>query len=236
MTGVQTCALPISVISKVEIDLGELSGIVMDDMVPVWNITEEICKPKVEVAVAGNVSYYAHHIPLEDLDAGALAVPEGEDLFSVVFSQDEMLVRTENEAHHQLKLVRLRPMHPQKDQTALEYSLQTNRRILRHADRQALGQPRYLWTKGEVERMLGAYEVFSEFELEDIRPDMRGEVEALDMNPFLRVHSFLPQKRKIALILHAKNSSDIFRYEKMFFLLAELQLCTEEYEWIGIMR
>ncbi len=225
-----------AVISKVEIDLGELSGIVMDDIVPVWNITEEICKPKVEVAVAGNVSYYAHHIPLEDLDAGALAVPEGEDLFSVVFSQDEMLVRTENEAHHQLKLVRLRPMHSQKDQTALEYSLQTNRRILRHADRQALGQPRYLWTKGEVERMLGAYEVFSEFELEDIRPDMRGEVEVLDMNPFLRVHSFLPQKRKIALILHAKNSSDIFRYEKMFFLLAELQLCTEEYEWIGIMR
>ena len=87
-----------------------------------------------------------------------------------------------------------------------------------------------------MERILSAYEVFQDFELVDICPDMQGETETLDMNPFIRVHSFLKQKRKIAVVLHAKDSSDIFRYEKMFFLLAELQLCTEEYEWTGILR
>lgn len=84
--------------------------------------------------------------------------------------------------------------------------------------------------------MLSAYEAFADFELADICMDMQGEVKALDLNPFIRVHSFLKQKRKIALVLHAKDSQDIFRYEKLFFLLAELQLCTDEYEWTGILR
>lgn len=225
-----------AVVLKVGIDLEELSDFVIDDMVLVWNVSEEICRPKVEETVAGNVSYYAHAIVLEDRNAGHLAVPEGEELFSVIFSDKEMLVRTEKEAHHQLKVLKIEPMYEEKDHTVLEFAIQTNHRKLRHADRQALGQPRYLWTRGEVERILSSYEVFNDFELIDICPDMQGEIEAVDMNPFIRVHSFLKQKRKIALILHAKNHEDIFQYEKMFFLLAELQLCTEEYEWTGILR
>lgn len=225
-----------AVILKVGIEMGELSDYVMDDMVLVWNVAEEICKPTAEMSVAGNVSYYVHRIPKEDNDAGCLAVPEGEDLFSVIFSEREILVRTENEAHQQIKLLKIEPMYQEKDHTALEFPLQTNLRNLRHADRQALSQPRYLWTKGEVERMLGSYEVFQEFDLIDIRPDVPQELEPISMNPFIRVRSFLKQKRKIAVVLHAKDGEDIFRYEKMYFLLAELQLCTDEYEWIGILQ
>lgn len=221
---------------RVEIDLEELSEFVADDMVLVWNLSEEICKPRVDVTAAGQVSYYAHQIPLGDSQAGYLAVPEGEELFSVVFSENGLLVRTEKEVHHQMKLLKIEPMYQEKDHTRLQYPLQTNQRNLRHADRQALGQPRYLWTKGEVERILSSYEVFRDFELVDICPDMQGEVEPVDLNPFIRVHSFLKQKRKLAVIFHAKEDADIFRYEKMFFLLAELQLCTEEYEWTGILR
>ncbi|MDE7312401.1 MAG: hypothetical protein K2N87_12410 [Eubacterium sp.] len=226
-----------AVIQKVSIELGEFSGFVMDDMVLVWNVSEIVCKPKVDVAAAGIASYYIHQIPLDDLDAGYLAAPEGEEQFSVVFSDSkrQLLVRTEKEAHPELKLLKIEPICLEKDHTALLYPLQSNQRILRHADRQALKQPRFLWTKGEVVRMLSSYEVFRDFELLDIRPDMQGN-RAIDMNPFIHVHSFLKQKRKIALILHAKDATDIFRYEKMFFLLAELQLCTQEYEWTGILQ
>lgn len=225
-----------ALILRVGIDLGELSDFVMDDMVLVWNLSEKVCKPQAGVSAAGNTAYYVHSIPLEDNRAGYLAVPEGEDLFSVVFSENEMLVRTEKTAHHQLKLWKIAPVNEEKDNTLLQFPLQTNQRKLRHADRQAAGQPRYLWTKGEVARILSSYEAFDGFELVDVCMDMTGEVEAVDMNPFIRVHSFLKQKRKIAVVLHAKDSTDIFRYEKMFFLLAELQLCTDEYEWTGILR
>lgn len=222
-----------AVISKVAIELGEFSDFVMDDMALVWNVSEHICKPNVDVSVAGNVSYYVHRIPKEDGYAGCLAVPEGEELFSVIFSEQEMYVRTEKEAHPKLKLLHIEPMNEEKDHTVLEFPLQTNTRKLRQADRQAFLQPRYLWTKGEVERILSSYDVFKEFELIDIRPDVQGETEPIFMNPFIRVQSFMKNKRKIAVILHAKDSEDIFRYEKMYFLLAELQLCTEEYEWTG---
>ncbi len=225
-----------AVIQKVAIDLGELSGCVMDDMALVWNLRQEVFQPKVTVTAAGHQSYYEHQILLEDQNAGYLAMPEGEDLFSVIFSENGLVVRTGKEAHPHLKLLKIEPMNPEKDHTALRFPLQSNVRNLRHADRQAMGQPRFLWTKGEVERMLSAYEVFADFELEDICPDLQGELQALDVNPFIRVHSFLKQKRKIALVLHAKDSQDIFRYEKLFFLLAELQLCTDEYEWTGILR
>ena len=224
-----------AVVVKIAIELGELSDFVMDDMTLVWNLSEHSVKPEVDVTVAGNTSYYVHQIPLEDSQAGYLAVPEGEDLFSVIFSREKILVRTEKEAHHQLKLLKIEPMHEGKDHTLLQYPIQTNSRKFRHADRQALGQPRFLWTKGEVERILSSYAVFCDFELVDVCPDKQGEVQALDLNPFIRLHSFLKQKRKIAVFLHAKDQTDIFRYEKMFFLLAELQLCTEEYEWTGVL-
>lgn len=225
-----------AVVSKVAIEMGELSDFVIDDMVLVWNVSEQMCSPQIEVSVAGNISYYVHRMPKEDSHAGYLAVPEGEDLFSVVFSDQEMLVRTEQKMHKELKLLKIEPMYEEKDHTALEYELQTNQRTLSHADRLALGQPRYLWTKGEVERMLHSYEVFKQFELIDIRPDIQGETEPIVMNPFIRIQSFFKQKRKIAVMLRVKDPEDIFRYEKMYFLLAELQLCTEEYEWTGILR
>ena len=66
--------------------------------------------------------------------------------------------------------------------------------------------------------------------------DLTEEFDVLDVNPFIRSHSFMKKKRKLTIVLHPKDGTDIFRYEKMFFLLAELQLCTEEYQWTGILR
>ena len=66
--------------------------------------------------------------------------------------------------------------------------------------------------------------------------DFKESVPVLDMNSFIKSHSLLKPKRKISLILHPKNSTDIFRYEKMFFLLAELQLYTDEFEWTGVLK
>ena len=67
--------------------------------------------------------------------------------------------------------------------------------------------------------MLHSYEVFKQFELIDIRPDIQGETEPIVMNPFIRIQSFFKQKRKIAVMLRAKDPEDIFRYEKMYFLV-----------------
>ena len=72
--------------------------------------------------------------------------------------------------------------------------------------------------------------------LVDICTDLPRELEGLDLNPFIKENSLLQRKRKITIILHPKDETDIFRYEKMFFLLAELQLCTKEYQWTGILR
>ena len=123
-----------------------------------------------------------------------------------------------------------------KDLTGLLYPLQTNKRKLRHADRQALTSPRFICTKGEIERIISSYEVSDEFDLIDICMDLKETVPVLDMNSFIKSHSLLKPKRKISLILHPKNSTDIFRYEKMFFLLAELQLYTDEFEWTGVLK
>ena len=89
-------------------------------------------------------------------------------------------------------------------------------------------------TRGEAMAMLIPD---SEFELVDVRPGTKEDkMEVMDMNPFIRVHTFLKQKQKLVLILHARDPADIFRYEKMFFLLAELQLCTQEYQWTGVLQ
>lgn len=232
----QRCVPQEAIVARVEVDLGEFSEYVENDMVLVWNLSQEIYRPQIELAAAGNAAYYMHRIPLPDSAVGCLALTEGEEVFSTVVTKDSICIRTQTEKYKNIELAKIERMDMQKDHTALRFPLQTNRRRIRHADRQAYAQPRYLWTRGEVERILRSYEVFSEFELEELCIDRPGELDAIDMNPFVKVHSFLKKKRKLAVVLHAKDQTDIFRYEKMFFLLAELQLCTQEYEWTGIMR
>ena len=225
-----------AMVEKVEIMFGELSHSVINDAVLVWNVQEEMHKPSVEIAAAEREAVNIHRISLPDEEAGYLAMPEGEDYFCTVFSEGELFVRTEKEVHKNMKLFKIARMDSKKDYTALLYPLQTNRRNMRHIDRQAQLSPRYLWTKGEIERRLSSYEVFQEFELLDICMDLTDKLDVLSMNPFIRSHSLMKKKRRLTIVLHAKDNTDIFRYEKMFFLLAELQLCTEEYQWAGILR
>lgn len=224
------------VVQKVEIILGELSEHVIYDAVLVWNVQEEIYKPSVETAAADNEGVYIHKILLPDKDSGYLAAPEGEDFFWTVFSQDGISVHTRKRAYENMKLLKIAHMDINKDLTGLLYPLQSNYRNMRHADRQALNNPRCIWTKGETMRTLSSYEVFNEFEFVDICMDLQGEIPGIDMNHFIRSNSLLKSRRKVAVILHPKDSKDIFRYEKMFFLLSELQLYAAEYEWTGILK
>ncbi len=225
-----------SIVKKISIDSGELSGYVMNDMALVWNISKIPHKVRAQESAAGEDSFYAHQMQLPDRSAGYLADPEGEDSFEVIFSKDDVLVRTHNRAHSSIDLVKINPMDEKKDLTDLSFPPATNQRNMRHVDRQALGCPRIVWTRGEVERILSSYEAFEDFELEDVRLDIPGEIAGIDPNPFIRTHSFLKQKRKITAVLRPRDSSDIFLYEKMFFLIAELQLFTDEYEWAGVIR
>lgn len=223
-------------IKKVGIDLGEFSKFVMDDMVLVWNLSKETYKPHIDISVTSNASFYTHKILVQDMDACYLAIPEKEEQFHTVHYENGIVVRTQEKAHESLDLLKIGRMDMKKDHTSLAYPLQTNHRDMRHVDRQALLHQQFLCTKGEVERILSSYDAFQDFELAGICPDIPGEADVIDMNPFIRTHSFLKQKRKIAIIFHPKDDTDIFRYEKMFFLLSELQLYTQEYEWRGVLE
>ncbi len=219
-------------VEKVEISLGEFSPFIINDAVLVWNLQEEFCKPSVETVASLRTPVYVHEIPLEDSAAGYLAAPEEEDSFTVVYRKGALVLRTEKAAHDRVRLLKIPQMNVEKDYTGLLYPAQSNCQEAGIA----YSQPRFVWTKGEVMRVLSSYDTFGEFELLDICLDMPGEVEQIDLNPFISSHSFLKHKRKLALVLHAKNGQDIFRYEKMFFLVAELQLYTHEYEWVGILK
>jgi len=225
-----------AVVVKIAIDLGGLTDFVSSDAVLVWNVSKELYNTRAKMGAADGISFYEHQVPLQDLESGYLAVLEKKEPFTAVFSKEGLCLRTQREAQGSLELLKFHRMDMRRDQTVLLHALQTNHRNAGQADRLAARQSRFVWTKGEVSRMLHAYEAFHDFELEDICPDMPGELPAIDLNPFIQTHSMLKSKRKMALILHPKDSSDIFQYEKMFFLLAELQLCTEELEWTGIIR
>lgn len=225
-----------AVIQKTEIMLGELSEFVINDAVLVWNVQEKMYKTSAEVTAAGKEGIYIHKVPLSDKNAGYLTVLDEEGLFQNVFSDEGLSVRTTKEIYENIELLKIACMDREKDLTELLYPLQTNQRNMRHIDKQALNSHRCIWTKGEVERILSSYEVFKEFEFIDVFMNLKEEADIIDINSFIKEHSLLKSKRKITIILQAKDNKDIFRYEKMFFLLAELQMYTDEYEWLGILR
>ncbi len=120
------------------------------------DVQKEIYKTRAWAAPAGKEEVYMHKIMLENTDVGYLAVPE-EEFLQTVFSQDSLYVCTRKREYQNMKLLKIACMDADKDLTGLIYPLQTNKRQMRHIDRQALSSPMCLCTKGEIERIISSY-------------------------------------------------------------------------------
>ncbi len=216
----------------------KLNENIHNDMVLLWNI-EEITEKVSSGTIAGvNEILYRTKIPINK-ESGYLAVKGEIERFYTIQSEEELIVNTEEKEINTIDLIRISNTGGEKDNTKFFLPIQTNKRKLSHLDKQA-DMYGGVNTQGEIERRLKTYEVYKLFNLEQIEvlEDLNIEkskecIHTFDYNSFITSHTFLKPKRVLHIKFTAKDKEDILLYEKLSFLVSELQLYYREYRCVG---
>lgn len=220
-------------IKKVVLDLEEAGGYLHTDMVLVWNIEEFKADTQAAVIPGEKAVFYEHKIDLPRAALSCLAVLEEEESFYTIYNQEAILIRTETRGYDSIKLLRIAKEDPEKDNTRLLYPLQSNKQNIRRMDKLAYYRPKFVCTMGELQRMMTSYEACEGLRLERACIKDPADYGGWDCNYFIPAHRLADKRRVLLLSFLAVDKNDIFLYEKMNFLLSELQLHTDEYQCAG---
>jgi len=128
------------------------------------------------------------------------------------------------------------------------FETQSNAKKMRRTDRLAESGRRQVFTRGEIERICGLYTGISgSLRLADVYIDEKSEKrdqtdqkaygedspDFFDLNYFIEDRQIDGSRKRLVFRFDALDRGDIFLYEKMWFLVSELQLYFNEYKCIG---
>ena len=116
------------------------------------------------------------------------------------------------------------------------YEPQSNAKKTRHADRIAENGRRTVFTRGEIERICGSYvSIGGSLRLADVYicDDSVDYPDCVDLNYFIEDRQIEGSRKRLMFRFDALDRRDIFLYEKMWFLVSELQLYFNGYRCIG---
>lgn len=220
-------------VTKILIHEPAIENCIQFDMILVWNVQETMIEIEAYKVPGDKITLYEHRIGKIDPKNGYLVYTEESDNLYTVTTEDSLLIRSENKGYDQINLIQIMKYDMEKETTRLAYSLQSNRRLMRHIDRQALLQPKQLATLGEIKRLLTSYEAYESFELKTITFDETDIEGTIDCNPFIHSHNLLKDRKRMLFSLQPSGQVDFLSYELLSFLISELQLYFEEYHCTG---
>ena len=223
-------------IVRCQIDISELNSFIRTDMVLLWNVqlSNVVTEGKIITVPGINSILYEHKIKAQ-LDMYAYMLEDEEVIHAGhVYTENQLIARAE-EKLYEFNLVRIASIDLDKDSTKIFMPLQTNKRIMSYIDRLADSLPLPVLTKGEIERIFNQYTAYENLRIKDISIVNECSVDYLDLNPFIKLNEFLQDKKILLITFESNATEDIFLYEKMYFLVTELQLYFQEYKCIGEM-
>ena len=223
-----------SKIDSFEIDFAQYGKYISYDKELLWNITPitvpvAVCEPR----PAYNAIQYEHLLKTLPHAGDQYLVCSLGERFTAFRRGKEMYVRTYNKQHEQIVLLRI--IGNEDADCPLFLPLKSNKKksglINDLADR------RFVPTRGEAERIVHSLDGASGIRLVDIKPLPRPEknkarYEGLDYNYF-REENMIVKDRKPLLFTFETDVDKMWAFERMYYVLSELQLYFYEYLCLG---
>ena len=218
-----------------------LEKYILDNIILLWNVEGYTAKIGAPIALpTERMTLYSHDLKIkysgsEYLFDGAnltnfygLAHRTRENILSVISETAE----TEN-----IFVCRIARKEDGYDSFVPQFAPQSNARKMRHSDRQAETAWRLApFTEAEIERICGAYIGIGDspkltgISVEDI---MDGTDDGFELNDFIETRGFDRYSHRLVLNFDALDKADMFLYEKMWFLVSEVQRYVNEYKCVG---
>lgn len=223
----------------------ELDKYIIDNMVLLWNVQRYSVKSRSSKYVDGSEAspfptestiLYDHKIKIKFPDSKYMFYGDNlKNFYSLIQEGRENVISviSENVETDDISVYRIA-----KDidsNIKMAFPSQSNARKMRHTDRQAEKRRGTVFTEAEIERICDSYiDINASLRLADISISDSGDfINNNDLNYFIKTDKIDSSRKKLILKFKVMDRADIFLYEKMWFLVSELQFYFNEYQCIG---
>ena len=236
-----------------------LSKYILNDMVLLWNVQGYATKsgvgkyeekdPEINFFPAENMVLYEHQIKVKYPKSGYLFYGENlKNFYSQAHREKTNVISVISEVMEPEDIFVCRIANSNdgfgRDAVESPFAPQSNVREMRYADRQA-NRRRAIFTRGEIERICRSYrDISGSLRLAGVFIDDIDHIDHIDgndaaredyfdLNYFIETRQMDGSRKRLVFKFNALDRSDIFLYEKMWFLVSELQLYYNEYKCVG---
>lgn len=228
----------------VSINWGAWEAQVKREMLPLWNIQRiELDSQEFRVPCIDEV-FYEHvlYLPDEQVVEDGYLIDTREDILSIRYEENRVLIKTEHESLKNAVCYRLHQKEPAAS-FGYEYPVLSNIRNNNLAVRYLHQTGNFLQTPLELHRKI--MEMAGGFKIELLGYEIAGRDEKIivagkilsgDMNGFIRTQVFPDDKRNILLLrIHMEEKQGYLWESQVRYILSQLQMEFMEYRCMGVL-
>ena len=224
-----------AVINEITVDLGEYDHYKQVNIIPMWNIkTIEVMENSFPMPAIDRINY-EHSIPLDNKQNGYLVAMESPDFMYTIRRENEFVIVTTNDDQQPWQLLQLEHISNMK-RPGIPFEMLTNNRDRGFVGRFHAVKSIVIRTEGEVARLLCSYEQSKTavFQGMDILEKYEKPIETMDYNCFMDDNIRVDANKMVMLLKFKVHGGEKFLvYDKIAFLVSEVQLIFPEYHCIG---
>jgi len=224
-----------AVINEITVDLGEYDHYKQVNIIPMWNIkTIEVMENSFPMPAIDRINY-EHSIPLDNKQNGYLVAMESPDFMYTIRRENELVIVTTNDDQQPWQLLQLEHISNMK-RPGIPFEMLTNNRDRGFVGRFHAVKSIVIRTEGEVARLLCSYEQSKTavFQGMDILEKYEKPIETIDYNCFMDDNIRVDANKMVMLLKFKVHGGEKFLvYDKIAFLVSEVQLIFPEYHCIG---
>ncbi|MCL2610572.1 MAG: hypothetical protein FWE02_02730 [Defluviitaleaceae bacterium] len=210
-------------IQEIIINLGEYEPYKRPGVIPLWNMTNvTIENPSNYMPVIDRL-IFEHEIKLDSSINGYLLASYSNDYLYHRRQEEEFIIVTSKETEEALNILKVNnPSNFRKNSYA--YEVLSNKNML---------SPKpIIKTKSEILNLIKSYGMIGLFDIQILEIYKRVE-QTQNLNKFLDNNVRSDAHKKVMLLTFEGNERDFLIYDKMSFLISEIQLFFPEYRLVG---
>ena len=225
-------------ITEITVDLDEYEKYKVLNHIPVWNVKHIIAQDKSFPMPAKDRINYEHTVSIEEegVENGYMTDFGNQEFTYLKRYQNSLIIVSQQEKQDKWALVKIENSKNLKTREQFYYEVLSNQRKLGFGGRYTTVKSLVIRTKGEIARLLEAYEAGRELVFQDteILESYAKPQQTMDCNHFIDENIRADRFKRIMVIkFQAKDREDYLVLDKMSFLVSEVQLLFPEYRCIG---
>ncbi len=224
-------------ITEITVNLEENEIYKEMNVIPVWNVKRISLQDKSFPIPAKDRINNEHSISVSEIGTqnGYVIDSDNPDFKYMKIYENDLIIVSEIKEQYKWNVIQIENIS-NKGNESYYYEVLSNSRNLGFIGKFASIKSLVVRTKAEIDRIITSYNIGSNISFVDleVENEYKKEIQTIDYNEFIDDNIRSDNSRKFLVIkFKAANKNDFLIYDKMSFLVSEIQILFPEYKCVG---